>query len=124
MIDQLSAIALRATSFLSAPPTPPPGKGAEWGKAAPVGLLVILLLCVAVWLLLRSMSKHLRKVREFGEQEQAEREPPAGIPDVSEDAAGADRSGSPAATASAAFGAPEGQGPSVDGPRTAVDPPR
>jgi hypothetical protein len=47
------------------PPTdvdPTTGKGAEWGKAAPVGLLIILLMCVAVFFLLRSMTRNMRKV--------------------------------------------------------------
>ncbi len=47
------------------PPTdidPATGKGAEWGKAAPVGLLVILLMGIAVFFLLRSMTRNMRKV--------------------------------------------------------------
>lgn len=112
MIDQWRTIALRTASFLAAPPTPPPGKGAEWGKAAPIGLLVILLLCVAVWLLLRSMSKHLRKVREFGEQERAERDAAAasGTPrHVAGDAAGPGGTNHPG-PASATIGAPDDPG--------------
>jgi hypothetical protein len=38
------------------------GKGPEWGKAAPIGLLVILLLAVAVVFLLRSFTRQLKKV--------------------------------------------------------------
>lgn len=48
-----------------APPAdvdPSTGKGPEWGKAAPVGLLVILLLCIAVFFLLRSMVRRINKV--------------------------------------------------------------
>ena len=41
---------------------PPPGKGDEFGKASPVGLVVIVLLLLATVLLVRSMTKHLRKV--------------------------------------------------------------
>ena len=41
---------------------PPPGKGDEFGKASPVGLVVIILLLLATVLLVRSMTKHLRKV--------------------------------------------------------------
>jgi hypothetical protein len=37
-------------------------KGPEWGKAAPIGLLIILLLGIALFLLIRSMNKQLRKV--------------------------------------------------------------
>lgn len=63
---------LQSAVALAAPPEPPPGKGPEWGKAAPIGLLVILLLCAAMWLLFRNMSKHLRKVREMAAVEAAE----------------------------------------------------
>lgn len=41
---------------------PSTGKGPEWGKAAPIGLLVIVLLGVACYFLARSMSKNLRRV--------------------------------------------------------------
>jgi hypothetical protein len=39
----------------------PTGEGA---KAGPIALLVILLLCTACYFLFRSMTKHLRKVRD------------------------------------------------------------
>lgn len=42
---------------------PSTGKGAEWGKGAPIGLLVIVVLCIAGYFLARSMSKHIRKVQ-------------------------------------------------------------
>jgi hypothetical protein len=32
------------------------------GKGSPIGILVVLVLCVAVYFLYRSMSRHLRKV--------------------------------------------------------------
>jgi len=38
--------------------------GGENEKSGPIGLVVILLLCVACYFLFKSMSKHLRKVRE------------------------------------------------------------
>ena len=41
---------------------PPPGKGAEFGKASPIGLVVVLLLAVATVLLIRSMSKRIRRL--------------------------------------------------------------
>jgi hypothetical protein len=43
-------------------PEPPPDKGAEFGKASPIGLVVILLLLIATVFLVRSMTKHLRRV--------------------------------------------------------------
>ncbi|MGQ0717150.1 MAG: hypothetical protein ACT4NP_07500 [Pseudonocardiales bacterium] len=47
------------------PPSPAPdpgGQGEDFGKAAPVGLVVLLLFFLAVALLVRSMNKHLRRV--------------------------------------------------------------
>jgi hypothetical protein len=38
--------------------------GGEGKKSGPIGLAVILVLCVACYFLFKSMSKHLRKVRE------------------------------------------------------------
>jgi hypothetical protein len=47
-----------------APPAPPDpgGQGEDFGKAAPVALVVLLLFFLAVALLVRSMNKHLRRV--------------------------------------------------------------
>jgi hypothetical protein len=41
---------------------PTSGRGPEFGKAAPVALLIILLMGVALFLLIRSMNSQLRKV--------------------------------------------------------------
>ena len=49
---------------LAQDPAPPPGKGEEFGKASPVGLVVLVVLFLATILLVRSMNKHLRKVPE------------------------------------------------------------
>ena len=38
--------------------------GGENKKSGPIGLAVILVLCVACYFLFKSMSKHLRRVRE------------------------------------------------------------
>jgi hypothetical protein len=38
--------------------------GGENKKSGPIGLAVILVLCVACYFLFKSMSKHLRKIRE------------------------------------------------------------
>ncbi len=43
-------------------PTPPPDKGDEFGKASPIGLVVILLLAIATTMLIRSMTKRLRRL--------------------------------------------------------------
>ena len=39
-------------------------KGPEFGKASPIGLLVVIVLLLAVFLLIRSMNKQLRKLPE------------------------------------------------------------
>ncbi len=39
-------------------------RGGEGVKSGPIGLAMILLLCVAVYFLFKSMSKHLKRVRE------------------------------------------------------------
>jgi hypothetical protein len=43
---------------------PATGKGPEWGKAAPIGLLVIVLMGVAVYFLIKSLNRNLKKVPE------------------------------------------------------------
>jgi hypothetical protein len=57
-----------------APPPPKPapdpgGQGEDFGKAAPLGLVVLLLFFLAVALLVRSMNKHLRRVPESFEHD-------------------------------------------------------
>jgi hypothetical protein len=49
---------------------------AESGKAGPLGLLVLLLLVVATYLLFKSMSRHLRKVREEFPEQPPRTQPP------------------------------------------------
>ena len=49
-------------TVLAQDPTPPAGTGPEFGKASPIGLVVILLLLIATVFLVRSMTKHLRRV--------------------------------------------------------------
>ena len=59
--------------------------GGEAKKAGPIALAVILVLCVACYFLFRSMTRHLRKVREeFPVDDPARRRPappPDGPPD-------------------------------------------
>jgi len=55
--------------------------GGESKKAGPIGLAVILLLAVACLFLFRSMSKHLRRVREnFPDQDTGAPSGPATAP--------------------------------------------
>lgn len=43
-------------------PDDPGGRGEDFGKSSPVGLLVLLLFFIAVAFLVRSMTKHLKRV--------------------------------------------------------------
>jgi hypothetical protein len=42
----------------------PGGRGEDFGKAAPLAFLVLLLFFIAVGFLIRSMNKHLKRVPE------------------------------------------------------------
>jgi len=55
----------QTTAMVSVPaqdPAPPPGKGPEFGNASPVGLVVVLLLLIATVVLIRSMSRRIRRL--------------------------------------------------------------
>jgi uncharacterized protein YyaL (SSP411 family) len=54
------------TIAMVAQPTPggPGGDGEEYGKSSPIGLVVLIVFFVAVFFLVRSMNKHLRRVPE------------------------------------------------------------
>jgi hypothetical protein len=43
-------------------PEPPPGQGEEFGKASPVALVVIILLALATIVLIRGMTKRIRRL--------------------------------------------------------------
>ncbi len=49
---------------LAEPLAAPLAKAGEAGKSGPIGLAIILILCVACYFLFKSMSKHMRNVRE------------------------------------------------------------
>lgn len=49
-----------------------PVQGPEFGKASPVGLLVVILLLISVFFLIRSMNKQLRKLPESFDTENPE----------------------------------------------------
>jgi hypothetical protein len=51
-------------------PNEPGGRGEDFGKSSPVGLLVLLLFFIAVAFLVRSMTKHLKRVPESFDKEQ------------------------------------------------------
>jgi hypothetical protein len=65
MSPLLVAAAPAGTAQVAVPvqnPTPPPGQGEEFGKASPVALVVILALAVATIVLIRGMSKRIRRL--------------------------------------------------------------
>jgi hypothetical protein len=54
-------------------PEEPGGRGPDEGKSSPVGFLVLLLFFIAVAFLIRSMTKHLKRVpASFDEPEKGE----------------------------------------------------
>ncbi len=60
---QLALLATDATTVLAQSDVPQPGgQGPEFGKASPVGLVVVLLLLIGTILLVRSMNRKLRKL--------------------------------------------------------------
>ncbi|WP_431879333.1 hypothetical protein [Amycolatopsis sacchari] len=53
------------------------GQGEDFGKSSPVGFLLLLIFLVAVAFLVRSMTKHLKRVpASFDKEEPAEEEKP------------------------------------------------
>ena len=55
--------------------------GPDFGKASPFGLIIVVLLLIAVFLLVWSMNKHLRKLpKSFGAAEPEADEPAGGKP--------------------------------------------
>jgi hypothetical protein len=55
-------VAVVAQPSQPAQPDDPGGRGEDFGKSSPVGLLVLLLFFIAVAFLVRSMTKHLKRV--------------------------------------------------------------
>ena len=66
-----------------------PNRGPDFGKASPVGLLVVVLLLIGVFLLVWSMNRHLKKVPESFD-------PPAAAPEAPETPATPDTPEAPA----------------------------
>jgi hypothetical protein len=77
----------------------PHNHGPDFGKASPVGLLVVVLLVIATLFLLRSMNRQLRKVpksfdRDNPEPDQAADEGTDAVDEVGEGGPGTHRNGS------------------------------
>jgi hypothetical protein len=56
------------------------GQGEDFGKSSPVGFLVLILFLIAVALLVRSMTKHLKRVPASFDEPTAEAAPAASEP--------------------------------------------
>ena len=50
----------------------PRNTGPDFGKASPIGLLIVVLLLIGTILLIRSMNRHLRKLPESFDRENPE----------------------------------------------------
>jgi len=78
-------------------------KSGEAAKSGPIGIAVILLLCIGCYFLFKSMSKHMRKVREEfpGEESSVETPPePSNAANVAKPATPADPPADPPAAQS------------------------
>jgi hypothetical protein len=49
-------------TVLAQDPAPPPGKGPEFGEASPIALVVIVALAIVTAVLIRSMTKRLKRL--------------------------------------------------------------
>ncbi|MGD9528871.1 hypothetical protein [Pseudonocardia sp.] len=52
---------------------PPPGRGEEFGKASPIGLVVVILLGLATVLLIRNMTKRIKRLPQSFDEPADER---------------------------------------------------
>ena len=57
-----SLLSSAATMMVVAQTTDPGGQGEDFGKSTPVGFILLIVFFIAVAFLIRSMTKHLRRV--------------------------------------------------------------
>jgi hypothetical protein len=94
-------------------------RGGEGVKSGPIGLAVILVLCIAAYFLFKSMSKHLRRVREnFPEDTTSTGTATTGTASSGPASGGTERQPAPTAPA-----APEAPDPAASSERTPQPPP-
>ncbi|WP_443216967.1 hypothetical protein [Saccharothrix sp. ALI-22-I] len=60
--EQTTAIVLAQQPSVPSPDKDPGGQQEDFGKSSPLGLLILVLFFIAVFFLVRSMNKHLKKV--------------------------------------------------------------
>ncbi|MER7015633.1 hypothetical protein ABT324_29715 [Saccharopolyspora sp. NPDC000359] len=77
----MTALETAVHLLAQAPPPPgdPGGQGEDFGKSSPVGLVLLILFAVAVVFLIRSMTKHLRKLPVVFDEEKAASAAPARV---------------------------------------------
>ncbi|MCU1626753.1 MAG: hypothetical protein JWP64_1702 [Pseudonocardia sp.] len=76
MLVQLGAVdPAAAVAAVPAQDPPPPPQGEDFGKASPVALVVVILLAIATAVLIRSMSKRIKKLPESFERTAGEKQP-------------------------------------------------
>ena len=63
-VDATAAVAVAQQPSVPAGPEDPGGQGEDFGKSSPVGLVLIVLLFLAAVLLVRSMTRHLKRLPE------------------------------------------------------------
>jgi hypothetical protein len=82
--DLSTAVPLVAQPAPSPKPEDPGGRGEDFGKSSPLGFLILILFFVAVAFLIRSMTKHLKRVpASFDDPEpptDPDQEPPTNHP--------------------------------------------
>jgi hypothetical protein len=66
------------TTAVSVLAEPPKNSGPDFGKASPLGLLVVVLLLIGVFILVWSMNRHLKKLPKSFDGEPADGEPADG----------------------------------------------
>ncbi|WP_093415713.1 hypothetical protein [Saccharopolyspora flava] len=62
-----------------APPQDPGGQGEDFGKSSPLGLVLLIVFAIAVVFLIRSMTKHLKKVPTVFDEDKANAAAPAHV---------------------------------------------
>ncbi len=72
------AVVLAQPDFPGGEP-PNGGQGADFGKSTPVGLLLLIVLLIGVAFLIRSMSKHIRRLPGNFDQDRATAAAPARV---------------------------------------------
>ncbi|RRO15518.1 hypothetical protein EIL87_15885 [Saccharopolyspora rhizosphaerae] len=61
------------------PPQDPGGQGEDFGKSSPLGLVLLIVFGIAVVFLIRSMTKHLKKLPVVFDEEKANAAAPARV---------------------------------------------